>query len=295
MHEPRVSAASVSDLAVNPSLNVVMTVRDMEAARTFYGDVLGLTEMPPTPLDPETPWAARPVCATALRYRVGTHELELLPGLETTKSHPGGVDRGIGIRLVNFPIPEVEAFLERLAAHGYDPPAIRSLPGTSYRFGLLEDPDGNAVEFFYHEADEAGDWRDRIQVALTVGDLAATERFYGEVLGIGRAGAVPVPDDPDREVHLFPNGPTLLKVFAAVGRLPNCAGGQHEAYGYRCIEHRVRSVSSVEELIRSRCGEPEPACLSITHASISTSSGKVLRVADPDGIVHQFVEEGESQ
>ena len=41
------AAESILDHLVKPSLNVVITVTDMEAAQEFYGEVLGLEPMGP--------------------------------------------------------------------------------------------------------------------------------------------------------------------------------------------------------------------------------------------------------
>jgi catechol 2,3-dioxygenase-like lactoylglutathione lyase family enzyme len=175
---------SIADHLVKPSLNVVITVKDMEAAKRFYGEVLGLEPMPPVQFSDKTAAVFFPHAVTMERFRVGTHEIKLIPGLETTEEHPGGVARGIGLRMVNYPIPDVAAFKKRLAEHGYPEPKIASLPGSTYRFGMLEDPDGNQVEFFFHEGDGPPGWQESLQIALTVSDVEASRHFYGEVLGL---------------------------------------------------------------------------------------------------------------
>ena len=175
---------SIADHLAKPSLNVVMTVNDMAASKEFYGDVLGLESMPPVRFSEKTAPVFFPKAVTMERFRVGTHEIKLIPGLETTKHYPGGIATGIGFRMVNYPIPDIAAFRQRLKAHGYPEPKISSLPGSSYRFGMLDDPDGNQVEFFFHEGDGPKGWQESLHIALTVSDVEASRRFYCAVMGI---------------------------------------------------------------------------------------------------------------
>ncbi len=173
---------SIADHLAKPSLNVVITVTDMAAAKKFYGDVLGLEPLPPITFSDKTAPVFFPKAVTMERFRVGTHEIKLIPGIETTQKHPGGIARGIGFRMVNYPIPDIAAFQQRLEANGYAMPKISSMPGStfpgsSYRFGMLEDPDGNQVEFFYYEGEGPKGWQESLQIALTVSDVEASRRF----------------------------------------------------------------------------------------------------------------------
>jgi catechol 2,3-dioxygenase-like lactoylglutathione lyase family enzyme len=98
-----------------------------EAARAFYGDLLGLAELPKPPV-----LAARGGCwfaAGAQQIHVGV-EAEFAPA---RKAHPG------------FVVEDLEALRERLRAVGQEPRDDDTIPGTS-RF-YAEDPFGNRLEF----------------------------------------------------------------------------------------------------------------------------------------------------
>jgi catechol 2,3-dioxygenase-like lactoylglutathione lyase family enzyme len=240
----RVSEAdeSIADHLAKPSLNVVITVKDMAAARRFYGEVLGLEPLPPIRFGDKTAAVFFPKAVTMERFRVGTHEIKLIPGVETTKSFPGGVTRGIGLRMVNYPIADFAAFKKRLQAGGYPEPKISSLPDSTYRFGMLEDPDGNQVEFFFHDGAGPEGWQQSLQIALTVSDVGASRRFYGEVLGMRELPSLAMPGDPTRRVYLFQIGPTLVKFWSFGKDLPNRAGRHLEAYGNRYIQYHVKDA-----------------------------------------------------
>ena len=98
-----------------------------DAARAFYGDLLGLAELPKPPV-----LAARGGCwfaAGAQQLHVGV-ETEFAPA---RKAHPGLV------------VDDLEALRERLRAAGQEPREDDTIPGTR-RF-YAEDPFGNRLEF----------------------------------------------------------------------------------------------------------------------------------------------------
>ena len=97
------------------------------AARAFYGDLLGLEELP----KPE-PLAARGGCW----FRAGSLELHVgveAPFAPARKAHPG------------FVVSDLAALRARLAGKGIEVRDDRDLPGVE-RF-YAEDPFGNRLEF----------------------------------------------------------------------------------------------------------------------------------------------------
>jgi catechol 2,3-dioxygenase-like lactoylglutathione lyase family enzyme len=274
---------SIADHLAKPSLNVVITVKDMAAARKFYGDLLGLAPLPSVHFGDKTAPVFFPKAVTMERFRVGTHEIKLIPGVETTRSYPGGVTRGIGLRMVNYPIADFAAFKDRLKAGGYPEPKISSLPDSTYRFGMLEDPDGNQVEFFFHEGDGPDGWQESLQIALTVSDVEASRHFYGEVLGMRELPSLPMPGDPARRVYLFQVGPTLVKFWSFGKDLPNRAGRHLEAYGNRYLQYHVKSAEAAHEFVKSRGGK-----IDLPPTAVGSLPVEILFVADPDGIINEM-------
>jgi catechol 2,3-dioxygenase-like lactoylglutathione lyase family enzyme len=107
-----------------------------DAARRFYGEVLGFTEVP----KPE-PMRAR----GGLWFQAGPVGIHL--GVEddmraSVKAHPGLVVRGL------------DAYAARLAAAGFEWRASDEIPGT--RRGHTKDPFGNRIELIEERAGGAG-------------------------------------------------------------------------------------------------------------------------------------------
>jgi catechol 2,3-dioxygenase-like lactoylglutathione lyase family enzyme len=279
---------TIADFLAKPSLNVVITVSDMEKAKEFYGGVLGLEPMSQIPFSDKTDPVFFPHPVIMERFKVGGHEIKLIPGLDTTKKHEGGISTGIGFRMVNYPITDVDAFKKRLAKHGYAEPVINKMPPNSggwstYRFGMLEDPDGNQVEFFYHEDGGPEGWEESIQIALTVSDVEATRRFYGKVLGIPELPSVPMPGG-DTRVYLFQQGPTLIKFWSFGDQLPNRAGRHLEAYGNRFIQYPLKNITEAHAWVKA-----QGATMNLEPTTVFEGTPlKIMFVADPDNIVNEM-------
>jgi catechol 2,3-dioxygenase-like lactoylglutathione lyase family enzyme len=96
------------------------------AARAFYGELLGLEELPrPTTLpDPDGCW-----------FRVGTQELHVgveAPFRPAQKGHP------------SFLVDDLAALVDRLEDEGYAATPENSIPGVTRAF--VNDPFGNRLE-----------------------------------------------------------------------------------------------------------------------------------------------------
>lgn len=108
--------------------HVNLSIDDVERARHFYGEVLGL-QPAPRPAD-----AGRPGCW----FRLGEVELHLSieEGAENLRSK----------RHVAFEVSDLEAVRERLAAAGAPLEEGRQLPGMRRFF--VRDPAGNRLELY---------------------------------------------------------------------------------------------------------------------------------------------------
>jgi len=274
---------SIADYLAKPSLNVVITVSDMEAATKFYGEVMGLKRMPPVVFGETTAPVFFPRAVTMERFQVGGHEIKLIPGVESTKHLPKGVDEGIGFRMINVPIPDIEQFKKRLDVNGYDETEINAMPGSAYRFGIVEDPDGNPVEFYYYDGAGPPGWQQSLQIALTVSDVEASREFYGKTLGMNALAPVPMPGNPDRKVHLFTNGPTLIKFWSHGEDLPNHAGRHLDAYGYRYIQYHTKDVHGAHDFVKAR-----GASIDMPPTAVKSMPVDIMFVADPDGIINEM-------
>ena len=97
-------------------------VRDLDAARTFYRDVLGFTE---TFVDADARWA---------KLEHGAMEIGLAEG----EPQPEGA-------VANVEVPDVKAEAERLRAAGVDVGVVFELHGEMRLLDVF-DPDGNRIQ-----------------------------------------------------------------------------------------------------------------------------------------------------
>lgn len=100
-------------------------------ARAFYGDLLGLTEVPPPSSLSGVIW-----------YRLGDTELHLFCQDE---------DDGVLARHLCIEVKDLEGVRERLTAGGYQAEDTTAIPGRPRFFCL--DPFGNRLEFTKIEGD----------------------------------------------------------------------------------------------------------------------------------------------
>jgi lactoylglutathione lyase len=107
---------------------VVLGVRDLEAHRAFYRDVLGLAE---------EPWAR------GAAFRAG----ETAIFLEADPDAPSDAQmRGKGWRYITFQIAKVDVEHAAALAKGAREALAPVTLGTTARISMIRDPDGNWIE-----------------------------------------------------------------------------------------------------------------------------------------------------
>jgi glyoxylase I family protein len=126
-------------------IDIGIAITDWEATKKFYCETLGFTHVMdmPFPLNPGTMHRVQ-AGSTTLKFA----DLETSPKLQNP---PGGPSDGIGIRYFTFWTKNVAEITEKCIAAGYKV----ALPLTVVRVGvtivIIEDPDGNWVEFLQSE------------------------------------------------------------------------------------------------------------------------------------------------
>jgi catechol 2,3-dioxygenase-like lactoylglutathione lyase family enzyme len=148
---------------------------------------------------------------------------------------------------------------------------------------MLQDPDGNQVEFFFHEGEGPQGWQESLQIALVVSDVEASRHFYGDVLGMRELPPLAMPGDPTRQVYLFQVGPTLVKFWSFGKDLPNRAGRHLEEFGYRYIQYHVKNTEAAHEFVKSRGGK-----IDLAPTAVRSMPVDIMFVADPDGIINEM-------
>ncbi|GLZ15932.1 hypothetical protein Acsp04_61670 [Actinomadura sp. NBRC 104425] len=124
---------------VKPTIDIGIVTTDRRAGTAFYGDVLGLPPLEELCMDG----------FAGSRFRVGDCVLKILefdraPGARVVR---GGLGAATGIRYWTISVSDLDQVLADCRAAGrpiIDGPT-RIRPGVS--IALVEDPDGNIVEF----------------------------------------------------------------------------------------------------------------------------------------------------
>ena len=119
------------------SLDLGVIVSDIEASLAFYRDKLGLDYV-----DNNSVWFG-----TLHRLRFGSSDFKLLDPTTLPPAGAIGLEAALGFRYVTFAINNLDEVCDKLLADGItfekEPFDIR--PGV--RIAMVQDPDGNVVEF----------------------------------------------------------------------------------------------------------------------------------------------------
>jgi catechol 2,3-dioxygenase-like lactoylglutathione lyase family enzyme len=122
------------------SIDLGIIVSDGQAALAFYRDTLGLEHVADTPM---------PGGGTMHRVMCGTTLLKIieLDGPRPADAVPGGIRAALGYRYFTISVSNVDELTRACGSAGYKVlvPARDIRPGV--RIAIVEDPDGNNVEF----------------------------------------------------------------------------------------------------------------------------------------------------
>jgi catechol 2,3-dioxygenase-like lactoylglutathione lyase family enzyme len=120
------------------ALDVGVVVHDIDAALAFYRDLLGI------PVEGTNPV---PGGGTMHRLRVGESLLKLVHPADAPAEGPKGDTFGhSGIRYLTITVDDVDGLVVACNAAGH-PTLLGPLQMGSFRVAMVEDPEGNQVEF----------------------------------------------------------------------------------------------------------------------------------------------------
>ena len=247
--------ASTSLGIVKPTLDTGIIISDVDKAREFYGQVLGLKLSGTLPMPDGT---------TMFRYLSGTSTLKVRAGPKAAR-HATGVRDEIGFRLLTLYVEDFDGIVKRGSV-----PSSQVYGG---RVAFLPDPDGNIIELVKVDAPA-----DVIAVGLTVGDVEASRDFYGRILGLEER-------KPEAQALLngdfkytFMAGKTQIKFWKGPSaNLPKHTGSITDALGFRYFTFIVQDVDAVARELKQRGAKiaMEP----VDFGSVA----RIMMVADPDG------------
>ncbi|MCU1373912.1 MAG: hypothetical protein JWO68_1198 [Actinomycetia bacterium] len=120
------------------AIDVGVVVHDIDAALGFYRDLLGISVEGTNPV---------PGGGTMHRLRVGESLLKLVHPEGSLADGPKGNTFGhSGIRYLTITVDDVDGLVAACEAAGH-PAVLGPLDVGSFRIAMVEDPEGNRVEF----------------------------------------------------------------------------------------------------------------------------------------------------
>lgn len=262
-----------------PGLDVGVVVSDLEKAKKFYGDALGLKPLPALNV-------ALPGGGTMVRYQAGATVVKL----RTYPTTPPRVEKGTmsanGIRLLTMFVKDPDVLAKRIADHGFTAPQFGPQAAAGYRVGFTEDPDGNRIELLSFGPEAQADVFDRFQIGLTVTDAEKAREFYGKVLGLKERAPVRMAARfaPDTMEYFFIAGASTVKFWAPKNERPTRTGQIGDALGIRYFTFIVKDVDAVYKALKSRG-------VKITTPPMDLGTvARIMLISDPDGNTIEFAQ-----
>jgi catechol 2,3-dioxygenase-like lactoylglutathione lyase family enzyme len=262
-------------MMLKPSVNVVLSVADVERSKEFYGQVLKLKPMANLNL---------PGGFVMTRYQVGGTEIKLLHSKATEKTHSGKIDEAIGIRRMTLFFPDQQALVERFKAHGREVPQFEK-EGTARGWTRLiaSDPDGNQIELVVPPPGTSDDAFNNIELRLTVGDIEKSRRFYREFVGFKELEPQKASPAEGGEIFGYRHGNTTINLAGFGQELPKHSGRWDAAFGLRYIQYIVADLDAVSDFAKSSGAKIDTPIFPLGNLA------RIMFIADPDGIINEFV------
>ena len=266
---------SIPALMFQPSVNLVLSVGNVEKSKEFYGAILQLKPMANLNL---------PGGLVMTRYQVGTTEIKLLHSEATQKTQTGKVDEAIGIRRLTLFLRDQQGLSDRFKA--YDRPAPNFEKESAERNlsrAMVSDPDGNQVELVIPRDGTPDDVFNKIELRLTVKEIESSRKFYRDFIGFKELDQSTVPPAGGSKLYHYRFGNTTISLGSYGERLPRHSGRWEEARGIRYIQYIVRDLDAVNDFAKS-------SGVTIDQQIFPLGTlARIMFIADPDGIINEFV------
>lgn len=123
------------------SIDLGIVVSDGPKALAFYRDTLGFDHVATTPMPGGNGVMERLMCGTSLIKVVVPEKAP------AAKSPPGGIQGAYGLRYWTISITNLDDILAKCGGAGYKVVVPRRTARPGLDIGIVEDPDGNWVEF----------------------------------------------------------------------------------------------------------------------------------------------------
>ncbi|HET8938792.1 MAG TPA: VOC family protein [Polyangiales bacterium] len=256
------------------TLDVGLATPAIQAARSFYKELMGFDELPGLSMGELGQMA---------RFRVGQHVLKLYDFTRAPEVTPGGTDKANGMRLLAFIVEDLERVLARFDAVGHKYNRLAVPDSSPFRVVFTSDADGNALELVGLNNAPAG-FETRLQIGLTVANVQRSRRFYGELLGLEEEPEMKLPASLGTVGNVrygFVLGSTTIK-FWSKGELPTKTGAPARYTGIRLITVQVEDIDATHEQLKGRGVE-----IKVPPQDFQ-GLARVMFISDPDGNFIEF-------
>ena len=238
-------AAAPDRPAITGIANIAFKVRDLEAARNYYGHVLGYEAFSLSPRraegSPET-----------IYYKVNDRQyIQVSPGLQDENE-----DRLIHI---GFETEDARRLRDYLAGRGVDVPAKVSEDVSGNLSFTVKDPNGLTVEFVQYLPDSiqgrnSGNFMPKtrlsdhiLHVGIHVTDVPKSDKFYKDILGFRLLWEGGPQANPKAWIsYLTPNGRDWVEYMTSANPNPRQLAGMHHV----CLE--VMDIQKPYDKVLSR-------------------------------------------
>ena len=265
--------ATTASVLWQPSMNVFRRFEvPAERMYEFYGGALGFKQL--TTLNVGNGGGVA-------RFQAGAQELKLTRRVGNRSYQGGGVRGATGLRLVTFFFADEAELKARFAQHGLAAPEFKDYRGEGRRSALVQDPDGQDVELVIVRGATAEQLA-RIEVGITVADLARSLEFYRKFVGLEEL--TPVEDERfGTRKYSFRHGATTISLRSLGKDLPADTGSGG-------IQYVVSNVEFVDALAQQRHVPIEQPLSGLRGFDLRT-----IWLSDPDGVTNYFAETGASR
>jgi len=259
-------AGSLSALSTQPSMNVFRRFAvDRAKMIEFYGDVLGLKQLPSLQLGGGN---------EMILFEIGTAQVKLQATPAASQYPGGGVKDATGLRVFTFFYPDEAALTARFTARGYPAPSFTARAAGG-RAAMVLDPEKQWVELVVLPGAPADTYR-RFEVGITASNLDRSREFYRSFVGLEE---LPPIADPVLGATKYPfrHGDTTINVWSfgqAVPANKSSAG----------IQYVISNVEAVD-------AKAKAALVTIDRPLGPFGTGlRTIWLSDPDGVTNYFAQ-----
>jgi len=259
-------AGSLSALSTQPSMNVFRRFAvDRARMIEFYGDVLGLKQLPSLQLGGGN---------EMILFEIGTAQVKLQATAAASQYPGGAVKDATGLRVFTFFYPDEGALTARFAAKGYPAPSFTARAAGG-RAAMVLDPEKQWVELVVLPGAPPEAYR-RFEAGITASNVEKSREFYRSFVGLEELP--PVKDTLlGTTKYPFRHGDTTINVWSfgqAVPANKSSAG----------IQYVVNNVETVD-------AKAKAAAVTIDRPLGGFGQGlRTIWLADPDGVTNYFAQ-----